>query len=236
MSESILIVDDMAEIRMLVKRILNKTQYNTLEAQSGKEAVEIIQNNSDIILVLLDIMLPDMDGYEVMEAIQHVKEDRDFKVCFISGKKEKDSVLKAIESGGDDYIIKPIYPENLLSKVGILLKKADLIEGYNHLRCKIRAEVLYQDICPDIEIRGIDELSLLLFSTSYVKPETQLELFSQRLNKILGYEGNFSLKVNKCRREGFGKYYARCRFVGLPETIAKEIRSLAIKGQFIGET
>ncbi|SMF56359.1 response regulator [Pseudobacteriovorax antillogorgiicola] len=233
--EKILIVDDMPEIRMLVKRTLKKAGFECVEASSGSQAIQTVKVQTDIVLVLLDIILPDIDGYKVMDTIEQIKGERDLKVCFMSGIKEKDSVVKAIKSGGADYIIKPIFPENLLSKVGILLKKPELIEGYSHLRVKIRAELLNLDICPDIEIRGIDELSVLLFSTAFIKPETQLEMQSKRLNQVLKAEGLYSLKVNKCRRDAFGKYSVRCRFIGLSETVAKEIRSMAIRGQFIGE-
>ena len=229
----ILVVDDMQEIRLLVRRILMKRGFQVIEAANGKDAIAAVKEHEDLLLVFLDIMLPDMEGYDVMKAIQPLQEKHDFKVCFLSGKKEKDAVVKAIESGGDDYIVKPIYPENLLSKVGLLLKNIDLIEGFNHLKCKIRAKILYQTIVPDVEVRGIDELSVLLFSTAEIKPETKLELESPRLSELLDSEGFFSLKVNKCKRQATGKYFVRCRFVGLPEAVAKKIRTLAIRGEFI---
>lgn len=232
----ILIVDDMQDIRLLVKRIITKAGFEALEAADGKEAIDIINNENELKLVLLDIMLPDMEGYDVMKAILPKKEANKFKVCFISGKKEKDAVLKAIDSGGDDYIVKPIHPENLLSKIGILLKDIELIESFHHLKTKINAELLYQKIRPDIEIRGIDELSLMIFSTAELKPETKLEIQSEKLNKLLNYDGFFSLKVNKCNKHASGKYFARCRFVGLTEAVATEIRQLAIKGEFIGNS
>lgn len=230
----VLIVDDMPEIRMLIRRILTNAGIESIEADSGRKAIELIENE-DFELVLLDIVLPDLDGYTVMEAITDLKEEKGFKVCFMSGKKEKDAVLKAIDAGGDDYIVKPIFPENLMSKIGILLKRIDLIQGFNLLKCKIRAELLYLDITPDVQIRGIDELSLSLYSTADIKPETQLHLVSKKLNQVLGFEGEFTLKVNKCRRDSFGKYSVRARFVGLSESIATEIRALAIKGQFIAD-
>ncbi len=230
---SVLVVDDMPEIRMIVRRSLANKDLQVFEAASGQAALESIRHNPSIQLLLLDIMLPDMSGYDVMQALLEEKDRRGMKVCFISGKKDKDAVLKAIDSGGDDYIIKPIFPENLRSKVGMLLKRVDLIEGYSHIKCRLDAQILYQTITPDIQIRGLDELSVLLSSSARVDDEYQMELYSERLNEIIKYQGNLTLKVNKCKREAPGKYLLRCRFVGLPENVAKEIRSVAIRGQFL---
>lgn len=230
---SILVVDDMPEIRAIIRKSLLRHDLAVVEAATGKAAVDAVMSNPNIQLLLLDIMLPDMNGYAVMQAINEEKKRRNLKVCFISGKKDKDAVLKAIDAGGDDYIVKPIFPENLLSKIGMLLKRADLIEGYSHVKCRIPAKIMFQPITPDIQIRGIDELSLSIASSAKVDDEFQMELYSERLNEIINYEGNFTLKVNKCKREGPGKYLLRCRFVGLPETVAKEIRSVAIRGLFV---
>ena len=134
-----------------------------------------------------------------MEKIKPLKERHGFKVCFLSGMKEKSSVVRAIEAGGDDYIVKPIYPENLLSKIGILLRNLDLIEGYHLLRCNIPAKLVGGKIIPDIQIRAIDELSIIVYSSAHIEPESQLEIQSQKLSLLLDQEENFSVKVNKCR-------------------------------------
>ena len=116
---SVLVVDDVPEIRKLISKILTSKGYYTIEAETGQEAVQLIRQDKSIALVLLDIMLPDMDGYQVMEQLKPLKEERRLKVCFVSGKKEKDAVIKAVSLGGDDYIVKPIFPDVLIEKVNL---------------------------------------------------------------------------------------------------------------------
>ena len=214
-------------------KILKKKGFQTKEASTGKEAIEIIKNDKDIVMVLLDIMLPDMDGYEVLSKILPYKNERGFKVLFVSGKKDKDGVLRAIQSGGDDYLVKPVFPDALFAKISLLLGTDSIEQSYNEVKCAFSATLLASKIVPDLHVTELTELTILLRSTAAIKEDTQIEIGSKKLSYYLKHDGSYTLKVTKCTREAMGKYFIRCRFVGITEAITKEIRSLAIKGKLL---
>lgn len=228
---SILVVDDVPEARMLLTKILNKHEFCTLEASSGEEAVRLIEADKSISLVLLDIMLPDMDGYEVMDRIREFKNNRGFKVCFVSGMKEKDAVLRAISLGGDDYLVKPIYPDVLIQKVKSMLGLKSAEAQYNSVKCAFPCHLVASKVLPDMQVLELSETDILIRSSAGVLGDTQIEMGSKKLSYYLKHEGSFTLKVGKCERESYGKYLLRCRFVGLAESVRKAIRALTVKGK-----
>ena len=229
----ILVVDDVAEARMLICKILQSKGFRTMEAGTGAEAIQAVENHPELDLVLLDIMLPDIDGYEVMEKIARFKEERNLKVLFVSGKKDKPGVIKALQLGGDDYLVKPIYPDALLGKISVILGKDEISEGYNKVRCAFRARLVNSKIQPDINVTELTEMTMLLRATAGFEEEMQIELDGKKLRKVLQQDGSLTLIVTACKRESLGKYFVRCRFVGLPEATCQQIRSLAIRGKLV---
>lgn len=233
LNTTVLIVDDVPEARTLMSKILRSKGIETLEAGTGAEALEMVEQHENIDLVLLDIVLPDMDGYEVVNHLLPYKEERNIKVCFVSGKKAKDGVIKAIKAGGDDYLVKPIFPDALLAKVSIILGKDTLSDGYNKVKCGFRASIVDSQIIPDIHVVEISEMSILLRTTAAFEEKMKIEIDSKKLRGHLKTETTFTLKVINCRRESTGKYFVRCGFVGMTEDISREIRALAIRGGFL---
>ncbi len=125
---TILIVDD-TDINIDILLELLGDKYDVLVALDGKSALDIA-NKEAIDLVLLDIMMPDMDGYEVCEVLKNTKVTQNIPVLFITAKSDEDSIEKAYDVGGSDYITKPFKPRELLVRIKTQLKLRELI---NHL-------------------------------------------------------------------------------------------------------
>lgn len=120
--KTILIVDDEAEIRDLISYNLKKNDYNTLEASTGLEALEKVkQNNID--LILLDVMMPGMDGIEVCEKIRKDPSNSNVTICFLTARGEDYSQIAGLDAGADDYIAKPVKPRVLISRINALLRR-----------------------------------------------------------------------------------------------------------------
>jgi len=116
-SYKILIVDDVDENIKLAAKILKDNSYNISYARSGKEALHKISlTNFD--LILLDIMMPEMDGYETAAEIKQIKEYKDVPIIFVTAKDEIDDIVKGFSAGGVDYITKPYNSKELLVRVG----------------------------------------------------------------------------------------------------------------------
>jgi len=113
--KTILIVDDEPEVLVLLKRILN--EYNTVTAEGGPHAIEEVKNRK-IDLILLDIAMPEMSGFEVAKIIKDDPATSHIPIIFVSARRDLDSFVEGFEIGIEDYITKPIDQNYLLFTVG----------------------------------------------------------------------------------------------------------------------
>ena len=120
MTQKIIIVDDEPSILVPLEFLMQQNGYDVLVAQSGEEAVELLGKNSPD-LVLLDIMLPGIDGFEVCEIIRLNPRWRKIKVIFLTARKSELDLAKGLKLGADDYIAKPFSNSVLVEKVKELL-------------------------------------------------------------------------------------------------------------------
>ena len=114
--KKILIVDDELSILVPLKFLLEKNSFSVELAQSGRDALDIItQSKPD--LILLDIMLPDLDGYEIFQLIRENPEWDDIKVIYLSAKNRDVDIAKGLNLGVDAYVTKPFSNADLMEKV-----------------------------------------------------------------------------------------------------------------------
>lgn len=115
-SKKILIVDDELSILVPLKFLLEKNDFSVELAQSGRDALDLIaQSKPD--LILLDIMLPDLDGYEIYQLIRQNPEWDDIKVIYLSAKNRDVDIAKGLNLGVDAYVTKPFSNADLMEKV-----------------------------------------------------------------------------------------------------------------------
>ncbi len=122
--QKILIVDDEQDIRMIVKYNLEKEGYQVEEAENGLDAIKVAKNFQPD-LILLDVMMPGIDGIETCEKIRADKDISNALIAFLTARSEDYSQIAGLDSGGDDYITKPIKPKILLSRVKALLRRSE---------------------------------------------------------------------------------------------------------------
>jgi two-component system, OmpR family, alkaline phosphatase synthesis response regulator PhoP len=118
----ILLVDDEKDILEIVGYNLNQEGYKVITASNGKEAITKAKNELPH-LIIMDVMMPEMDGMEACEMIRKIPELSDVIIAFLSARSEDYSQVAGFEAGADDYIAKPIKPKLLISKVKGLLRR-----------------------------------------------------------------------------------------------------------------
>lgn len=169
----VLIVDDVSDNIKIIMNILKEENYNLSFAKSGKKALEIL-STTNFDLILLDIMMPDIDGYEVCEIIK--KDDRlaDIPIIFLTAKTDMDSMTKAFEVGGVDYITKPFHSNELLSRVKTHLElyKSRLILKHNNISLEIKKEKEKKRILSELEENQKDMIYILTELIESVSDET----------------------------------------------------------------
>ena len=116
----ILVVDDESRMRKLVHDFLTKAGYIILEAEDGAQALDVFWANNDIALVILDVMMPKLDGYEVLKEIRSYSK---VPVVMLTARGEEHDELKGFELGVDEYISKPFSPKILVARVQALLRR-----------------------------------------------------------------------------------------------------------------
>lgn len=178
----ILIVEDDTSQRLFFKMALGAYNYDIFEAENGKEAYQILKENHDIRLVITDLNMPEMDGFELIRKVR--KEERRYTYILVaSAAGEKKSIIKALDLGADDYVSKPIVPRELQlrlegasrllrleSQDEFILSMAKMAEyrsnetGYHLERVKVYTQILANDLAelnPELAISAqlADEIS-----------------------------------------------------------------------------
>ena len=177
MSENphILIVDDVAENIQLAMNILQEDNYDFSYADSGEKAIAIInENNADFDLILLDIMMPRIDGFEVCRQLKAMPYWQDVPVIFLSAKTDVDSISKGFECKGVDYISKPFHPSELLARVRthIDLYRANKILKYHNLNLEKKSQVERQRLLTELEQNQKEIIYILTEVMEFTSDET----------------------------------------------------------------
>ena len=169
----ILIVDDMMDNIQIAMNILKEEHYDFSYATSGEEALELLRN-SHFDLVLLDIMMPGIDGYTVCEELQKNTLLKNIPIIFLTAKNDIDSISKGFEVGGVDYIIKPFHPEELIARVRTHLElyRAKVTLQYHNLSLKTKIEEKEIRLAREIEEGQKEMIFTLTELMEYTSDET----------------------------------------------------------------
>lgn len=123
MENTILVVDDELRMRKLVRDFLVKQNFKVLEAADGEEAVDVFLANKDISLVILDVMMPKMDGWETCREIRQYSK---VPIIMLTARGEENDELRGFELGVDEYISKPFSPKILVARVQAILRRSNV--------------------------------------------------------------------------------------------------------------
>lgn len=126
----ILIIDDEADIRQILMYNLQKEGFQVFEAATGEEGIRITKEAFPD-LILLDVMMPEMDGIEVCETLRKTPGFENILICFLTARGEDYSQIAGLDAGADDYVSKPVKPKVLISRIHALLRRKGVIDNSN---------------------------------------------------------------------------------------------------------
>lgn len=207
----VLVVDDESRMRKLVKDFLIKNNYMVIEAADGEQAVDIFMSTKDISLIILDVMMPKLDGYGVAEEIRRVS---DVPIIMLTAKSDEKDELKGFELGIDEYITKPFSPKILVARVGAVLRRSENSEKEemlvaNGIEMNISAHQVKVDGVPvDLSYKEFELLNYFLVNKGVALSREKI------LNNVWNYD-----------------YFGDARTI---DTHVKKLRSkLGSKGEYI---
>ena len=163
----ILVVDDEELIRGVIKEYAESENYTVIEASNGEEAIRKVESNNNIDLIIMDIMMPVMDGYSASKEIKKIK---NIPIIMLSARNQEYDKLNGFEIGIDDYITKPFSPKELIARIKAVAKRnnvhekfeyEDLVIDYKAHNVKVEDNELkltpkeYELICYFVENNGI---------------------------------------------------------------------------------
>ena len=117
---NILVCDDESGIRLLIRKYAQYEGHNVLEAENGLQAVDMCKNR-DIDIVIMDIMMPELDGFS---AVRKIREFSNVPVIMLSARGEEYDRIHGFETGVDDYVVKPFSPKELMMRIDVILRRA----------------------------------------------------------------------------------------------------------------
>ena len=182
----ILIVDDEQDIYNLIKRYAEREGYETECANDGTKAVELCKN-TDFDIIVMDIMMPDMDGYT---ACKEIKKNKDIPIIILSARGEEYDKLYGFEVGIDDYVVKPFSPKELMARIGVIIKrnqnkgqnKSEMIKLENLEIDTLGRNIYVDGIKTEFTAKEYDLLLYLVQNKGIVLTREQI------MNAVWGYE------------------------------------------------
>ncbi len=189
-SLKLLTVDDEEEITKLVRLYFSKRGYDVLEAHNGEEAIKIIEENPDLDVILLDVMLPDTNGIEILEQVRPYLQNT--VIIMVTGVNDLETVVNAMKLGADDYAVKPFRFGDLEAKIESALNKKSLREIKEGMTAKEAMEKLKQFKDGNVVITfTFDDIEELNKFTEMAKNTGKVDILDVRV----GDEYEVSLKL-----------------------------------------
>ena len=186
--KTIIIADDEPRIRKLVRDFLEKAGYEVIEAEDGRDCLNKFHDNKDksLKMVILDIMMPNMDG---IETIKNIRRFSDVPIIMLTAKDTEEDELYGFKNGADEYISKPFSPKVLVARVNAILKRGNEIKG--EVSNIIKGNIELDNKAHIVKVKGKEiDLSYKEFALlEYFMKNENIVLDREKiLNKIWDYE------------------------------------------------
>lgn len=225
-NDCVLIVDDEARMRKLIKDFLKAKDFSVLEAEDGEKAVEVFEENkSKINLILLDVMMPKLDGWSVL---RQIRQESKVPVIMLTARSEEQDELFGFELGVDEYISKPFSPKILVARVQAILKRSQgdkkEIKDYAGIEVDKEGRTVKVDGKPiELSLREYELLTYLLENENIALSRDKI------LNNVWNYDyygdsRTIDSHIKKIRHKlgKKGKYIQTMRGIGYKFEISKE--------------
>ena len=222
MGYRVLIADDENEIRQLLHLYLEKDGYEVVEAADGIKALEILEN-SKVDMVLLDVMMPGLSGYQV---IQKIRKESNIPVIMISAKGQDEEKILGLDLGADDYIAKPFNPLEAMARINSNIRRfyslgasgaASKSLTVKNLRLETAECMLYKDDVP-IELSSVEYKIMKLFMGNPGKVFTKQQIYEEGWGEeFIVADNNIMVCISKLRSKlggGENEYIKTIRGLG----------------------
>ena len=188
----ILVVDDESRMRKLVRDFLVKSNFEVLEAGDGEEALNIFYKDKDIALIILDVMMPKMDGWQVC---REIRVNSKVPIIMLTARGDERDELQGFQLGVDEYISKPFSPKILVARVEAILRRTNQLGQDEALTCGgITVDKTAHRVIIDGKDKGIalsrEKILNNVWNYDYFGDARTIDTHVKKLRSKLGEEGN----------------------------------------------
>lgn len=193
---TVLTIDDEEHILELLKYNLEKNGFNVIQALSGEEGLKLLENN-EVDMIILDLMLPGIDGLDVLRRIRATRKLLDVPVIMLTAKSEEIDTVLGLEMGADDYIGKPFGSHELIARIKAVVRRSNKLEAIQESSKENEEDIIELEgltinrTTHEIIVNGNQmELPLKEFELLYIMAKNRGRVFDREvlLEKIWGYE------------------------------------------------
>ena len=204
----ILVVDDESRMRKLVRDFLTRQNYEVLEAADGEEALDIFYKDKEIALLILDVMMPDMNGFQVL---QKIREKNNVPVLMLTAKSDEEDKVSGLRLGADDYLTKPFGISELMARVNSLIRRYTTLNPVtgNEAATMLLKDMVIDKINRTVTVQNLPvdltgkEFDLLLFLASNKgRVFTKKQLYTQVWTEEYDFDDNNLMAfISKLRKK-----------------------------------
>jgi len=221
----ILVVEDNVGIRTFLDKALRKSGYEVLLAKNGIDGISHLYGDKKIDLILLDIMMPEMDGFNFIEKIKDL--DFEGRICMLTSLSDEKNVEYFFSKNVVDYIIKPIEKQELIEKMEIIFS-GNTKNRFSTVRSKLIGKINNYDIV----ISSFSEFNLVFYSLKEFDSKINVNIISSWMSEIIGEE-MVSIHIDDKQKEGrLFKYQAH--WIALNEENKMCLRKVSISSKDLG--
>lgn len=218
--ESILIIDDEEDIRDLLSYNLRQAGFQTDSAENGSIGLEKARKLKPD-LIILDVMMPGMDGIEVCERLRTNEETKSIKICFLTARNEDYSQIAGLDAGADDYVSKPVKPKVLISRIKALLRRTgenDLVSDEKRYKDDLVIDREKYQVIKDGKVIHLPRKEFELLALLATKPDFVFErdVIMERVwgNEVIVGDRTIDVHVRKLREKIGDQYIKTIKGVG----------------------
>ncbi|MCB0477122.1 MAG: response regulator transcription factor [Crocinitomicaceae bacterium] len=215
--KKILLVDDEKDIRRIIAYNLEKEGFQIFEAKSGKEALGIVSKEFPD-LIILDVMMPEMDGIEFCQELRSNPEFDKISICFLTARNEDYSQIAGLEAGGDDYISKPIKPKVLIARIKAILRRSNASDSAKSHSKVIEVDTEKYQVKFNGELVNLPKKEFELLALLYSQPNKVFErryiLSSVWGDDVIVSDRTIDVHIRKLREKFGSKYFVTLKGVG----------------------
>ncbi|MEE2670160.1 MAG: response regulator [Bdellovibrionota bacterium] len=227
----VLVVDDNLQLRLITEMTLKKMGMEVETAVNGKEALGKLHADEEIGFILLDIMMPELDGIGFLEQARELLTERDIDVCMLTALGQMDKVKKCLKEGAADYLVKPVDKELLADKLRIYVDGSDQT-GFREVKMDCSGKILLPSGAIDIKLKSIYENGIS-FTTVGKELPTPMRMFIEcdELSKLLGQKTVLIVNTFDMASTGRDEMTFKSTFIAMDDALAQALRRIIINNE-----